>query len=305
MTAYRAAQDALPAYAHKYSPKKFTLHQLFACLVLKEFLKRDYRGVVGVLADGAELREAIGLKHVPHWTTLQKASDRLLKSRPAQRLLDATVRLARRKKKLKKRVKLAAIDSSGFEAQHTSRYFAKRRQKLGKDGKRKVKVSYKHFPKLTVVGDCRSHLILAAVAEQGPWPDFGCFPPAMTAAGKRVPIEAVTADMGYDSEANHEYGREELKVRTLIPAGHGRPSAQPPTGYWRRKMHYHLKQSRYGQRWQVETIISMIKRLLGEDCNARSYWRRCRALLLKVLTHNLMILWRYRFSTEQNKPSPA
>ena len=44
MTAYVTAQRALPAYAHRFSPKKFTQHQLFACLVLKEFLKTDYRG---------------------------------------------------------------------------------------------------------------------------------------------------------------------------------------------------------------------------------------------------------------------
>jgi hypothetical protein len=34
----------------------------------------------------------------------------------------------------------------------------------------------------------------------------------------------------------------------------------------------------------------MIKRLSGEVVNARTYWRRCRLLLLKVLTHNISIL---------------
>lgn len=33
--AYDAARRALPAHAHKFSPKKFTQHQLLACLVLK------------------------------------------------------------------------------------------------------------------------------------------------------------------------------------------------------------------------------------------------------------------------------
>ena len=46
--AYRVARDALPVHAHCYSPKKFTQHQLFACLVLKEFLKTDYRRSLGV-----------------------------------------------------------------------------------------------------------------------------------------------------------------------------------------------------------------------------------------------------------------
>ena len=37
--AYAMARDALPKYGHRFSPKTFTQHQLFACLVLKEFIK--------------------------------------------------------------------------------------------------------------------------------------------------------------------------------------------------------------------------------------------------------------------------
>lgn len=80
--AYATAKDALPAYAHRFSPKKFTQHQLFACLVLKEFLKADYRGIVHLLADCPNLCTAIELEHIPHYTTLQKAADRLLKKTP-------------------------------------------------------------------------------------------------------------------------------------------------------------------------------------------------------------------------------
>ncbi|MCH8807573.1 MAG: transposase, partial [Planctomycetes bacterium] len=56
---------------------------------------------------------------------------------------------------------------------------------------------------------------------------------------------------------------------------------------------------RYGQRWQVETVFSMIKRRLGETLSARSYHRQNRALLLKAVVHNILILlWPRRFSTE-------
>ena len=47
--ALATGQAALPLYAHRFSPKKFTQPQLFACLVLKTFLKNDYRGVVAHL----------------------------------------------------------------------------------------------------------------------------------------------------------------------------------------------------------------------------------------------------------------
>ena len=45
-----------------------------------------------------------------------------------------------------------------------------------------------------------------------------------------------------------------------------------------------------GQRWQAETVNSMVKRNLGSALRARTAGRRSRELLLRVITHNLMIL---------------
>lgn len=67
--AYEAACQALPAYSHKFSPKKFTQPQLIACLVLKEFLRLDYRGLAAHFADHPDLCQLIGLEVVPHFTT--------------------------------------------------------------------------------------------------------------------------------------------------------------------------------------------------------------------------------------------
>jgi hypothetical protein len=46
----------LPAYASKYSRRDFTLPQLFALLVLRKFFRTDYRGVVALVGEWAELR---------------------------------------------------------------------------------------------------------------------------------------------------------------------------------------------------------------------------------------------------------
>ena len=94
LAALSVARRSLPEYAHRYSPKKFTQHQLFACLVLKDFYGLTYRGTTGLLADGDSLASAIGLTQIPHWTTLQKAADRLLLSRSFRRLLSVTVERA-------------------------------------------------------------------------------------------------------------------------------------------------------------------------------------------------------------------
>jgi hypothetical protein len=164
-------------------------------------------------------------------------------------------------------------------------------------------VQYRRFPKLGLVCDTRSHFILAARASQGPQPDFGDFEPLLREAQARAMPKAVAADAGFDSEMNHRLAREKLGIQTLIPPLHGRPGKTEPTGRYRKQMKRHLAQSRYGQRWQVETVNSMIKRLTGEVVNARSYWRRSRLLLLKTLTHNISLLARWiGFLLSKNVP---
>jgi Transposase DDE domain len=300
--AHRIAEASLTPYSHRYSPKVYTQHQLFACLVLKDFYDLTYRGVVALLKDCADLAKAIELESIPHYTTLQKAAHRLLVSRFFRRLLDATVRSARRRRILGRRRRLAAMDSTGFESRHISRYYAHRRKMTGKDGRKRL-VLLRRFPKLNLACDAHSHFILAAQACQGPRSDFRTFVPLLHEAHTRLRLQTVAADAGYDSEPNHEFARDELGVQSLIPPWHGRPPKGEPKGRYRKQMKRHLHESRYGQRWQAETAISMIKRLSGEVVNARTYWRRCRILLLKVLTHNISILaQRIRFLLSRCHP---
>jgi hypothetical protein len=47
IVAYLTGRLCLPDYSHRFSPKKFTQPQLFACLVLKE---RALRSLVGLTA---------------------------------------------------------------------------------------------------------------------------------------------------------------------------------------------------------------------------------------------------------------
>jgi hypothetical protein len=290
LVALDVGKQALPDYSHRFSPKVFTQAQLFACLVLKQFFRTDYRGITAILADHADLRQAIGLKKTPHFTTVQKASRRLLRHANVQRLLDATVVRCRPRgrRKHRPRVRRAALDSSGFEAHHTSHYFVRRR---AQGGTRRQTTTYKRFPKLTAVCDCDTHLILSAVAGRGPGPDITHFEPAVVAATRRARLQTLYADAGYDAEWVHLVGRDMLHVRTIIPARIGRPTDKAPTGEYRRLMSQRIHLTKYGQRWQDETVFSMIKRRLGSAVNAQTYWSQCRALMLKALAHNILILY--------------
>jgi hypothetical protein len=149
--------------------------------------------------------------------------------------------------------------------------------------------------------------VLAVVPERGPGSDGKHFERALTEARARVKIETLAADAGYDGEQRHRFARETHGVRTLIPPLIGRPTDKPPSGYWRRQMKARLHLTRYSQRWQVETVNSMLKRLLGSALRARKYWTQCREIFLRAIALNIMILRRrtvfYRaprrhFSTE-------
>ena len=280
-------------YTHPFSPKTYTQPQLFACLVLKTFLKTDYRGICRFLTDWQDLRDALGLTRVPHFTTLQKASRRLLCSRRIHRLISVTLQ---RYYKRRRKIKRAALDSTGFPCGHASLYYTRRRADGGKNP-----VFYRHYAKLELATDCATHLILAAIAGRGPRVDVDRFVPLLDQALGRIVLDSALADAGYDSEANHCHARQTRGVRSYIPARHGRPTQKLPSGRFRRQMkqRLHKNYGAYGQRWQIETVNSMIKRRLAAHVAARSYWSQSRELMLLIITHNTMILlWAVRFSTE-------
>lgn len=298
--AYELGRAVLPDYAHRFSPRTFTQPQLLACLVLKAFLKLDYRRVEALLCDSADLRDEIGLTRTPDHTTLARAARRLLAQPRVQRLLERCAAAT-------EAVDLAAIDSTGFEAGQVSPYFVRRRERGQKTLQNPLyqTTTYTRFPKLHAVCDCATHLILALYATRGPTPDVHQLTRVLRPRGG-LRINRITADAGYDSEANHIYLRERLGIVSVIPPRHGRPPKNPhhlPAGRYRRLMKQHFDDDAYGQRWQIETVFSMIKRRLGHAIREKSYQAQSRAMRLFAITHNCMILLHaVSFATEQTCP---
>jgi Transposase DDE domain len=138
--------------------------------------------------------------------------------------------------------------------------------------------------------DCANHLIAAAVTGRGPGSDIAHYRQALTEALHLVSIDTLVAEAGYDSQEARVYARRILGIRTIIPSTIGRPTAKPPTGYYRRLMRRRFDRQKYGQRWQIETVTSMIKRNLGSPLRARNYRTQGREIMLRVIAHNIMIL---------------
>src|SRR6185437_7263205 len=304
--ALEVGKDAFSDYSHKYSPHKFTRPQLFACLVLRAFFGLDYRGIRQLLLDTPDLCRTIGIGRVPHYTTLQKASVRLIRDRRFATLLASTVRRVMGRRR---RVQHAAADSTGLDPHHASRYFVWRKTNQAADTNRpKKQVSYRRFGKLMVLVCCVSHAILSATASAGPTPDIDQLGPLFVDRVTGVDVQRLVADAGFDSASNHRFLRERYGVATTIPPRHGRPPKDPrtkPADYWRRRMKTHFNKKAYRNRAQVETVFSMIKRNLGASLAGRSYQSRRRDMLLRVLTHNIMLAFErlfYRAKSRRLRP---
>ena len=300
--ALRAARDSLPDHAKAKSPKKFTQPQLVASLVIKEFLQLDYRGIHLVLKEWSDLRNALGLRGTPHFTTLCAAAKRLLRKAQADAILDAVLDLCRQTKILPKRSKQAAIDSTGLESRHVSAYFIKRRQ--SRCAHHRIR-----YPKLSAICDTANHLILGIVTDRGPRVDPVEAEPTLHEALRHQRFASLLGDAGYESEGFHSLCRDTLSIRSIIPTtDRGRPrsdgKARPVRGRYRRLMKQRFPKKTYGQRWQIETVFSMLKRNMGAALRARTYHSQSREIRLRVLTHNLAILWRRPPCSIQSRTVP-
>lgn len=181
---------------------------------------------------------------------------------------------------------MAAVDATGLEARPVSLYYRVRRGAAKRPRHRR-----RAWPKLTAVIHVQSHLLLAAITGRGPTQDSPDFTPAMRQVSAVLALDTVLADAAYDAEHNHRLCRHALGVRqtviTLNPRNTGR---RWPTTPYRRAMRRHFPRALYHQRWQAEGVFSRHKRRLGSALTARRAASQQRELVLRVLTHNLMLL---------------
>ena len=153
----------LPFYTHPNSPKMFTQHQLFACLVLKNFSRPTIEAWSRTWLIIRGCCEVLRLK-------------RCRTSRPCKRPV-GTCWLPRRAACWKARFdcttaavgasQSGAMDSTGLECTAASGYFVRRRNRVALPWKTIV---YHHFPKLGVVCDTSCHFVLVDSVGRGPRP---------------------------------------------------------------------------------------------------------------------------------------
>ncbi len=120
-----------------------------------------------------------------------------------------------------------AADSTGLEGRHVSDYCAWR---MGK------RISFPRYPKLSVVGELRTRMLLSARCTRGPCHDMCEGPTILRQARRRIRLGPVLLDAGYDAERMHAFIRRELGGQSTIPPEQGRGTRKWPTGTYRREM---------------------------------------------------------------------
>jgi transposase len=179
--------------------------------------------------------------------------------------------------------RVVAVDSTGFALTHCSVHYRHRRGARARPG----------FAKLTACCDVATHFIVSALATRGPTYDSPQFGPVVRRAAAAVPLRRVLADAGYDAEGHHTLCTRGLGAECLI-AVNARGARRIGTPQRRRVAARLAGEARarrhYGQRWQAESCFSRHKRLTGDALRARRDAAQRAELLLRVFTHNALLL---------------
>lgn len=258
----------LPLYGSKHSRHDFTNHQLFKLMVLKTYLRQDYRRFCENL-ETSKIPDELGLKRIPHFTTLQKFAQRQ-NIQKLEKMLLKFVDLA------PKKPRNVGFDGTGFSMSHASKHYEKR---IGKTIKKKDFLKSNFFFDLT-------NLIVLNVKNRKKtrhdiydihfmWPKV-----------KHIDFNNVFGDKAYDADWFHKLIFESER-KSMIHLKNEDVPIHRTSGTYRKKAKRLRKNKNKGKRSLCETIISVVKRVYGDFLRARNLTMQKIELLFILITYNL------------------
>ena len=150
----------------------------------------------------------------------------------------------------------------------------------------------KRHPKACLAVDCSTHMILACLPARGPGGDHTLLPKLLPRLAKNFSVKTLLADAGFDTEKCLQLIRHQHQMEPIVPPLRTINKEVIPQGAERRRMFYAFQDgtpAEYHQRWQVETVMSMVKRNIKHALSARSYHSQNKESFLIALTHNIAI----------------
>ena len=183
VTMYRVLRNSrIPLFLHRKSNHVFTMWQHLVLLTIRQYEGKSYRMFVEWLIEAYYLRLFLGLSRIPHFTTLQKFTERITYSL-LEKIISSFIVISGT------RHIFAGIDSTGFKITHASQYYTER------TGFRRK------YAKLSIGADVLQQIICTIKIRRAPTRhDNIDFKPILTRIAEILPLSVVTADKGYDSE---------------------------------------------------------------------------------------------------------
>jgi Transposase DDE domain len=261
----------IPLFLHRKSNHIFTVWQHIVLLVIRQYEAKSYRLFADWLVEAYYLRMVLQLSHIPHFTTLQKFTERI-----SGTLLDKIISSFIILTKIGQL--FVGIDSSGFKATHASQYYTER-AKLRRR---------RRYVKLSLTADILQQVICTIKIRRSPTRhDTIDFQPLITKTSEISPLSVVIGDKGYDSEDNHILVRDVLDAFSVIPTRYVHLPIRRTFGRYRKQMKHGYSKLLYSQRNKNETIVSVIKRLFGEHIRSRLVRTQNRELSLRCIAYNM------------------
>ena len=248
----------IPKYSSKFSNKIFCNHQKIILLILKQKLRTTYRDLIELLKI-TKIPELIGLKRIPHHTTLIKFAKKI-----KPKLLNFLLPF--------KKAKTIGVDGTGFEVENRSAHYKM------VTGMR----SYRRYIKTGISADMDKQIILRSEIHKSPRHDCKDFKPLLNG----LKTKFVCADKGYDSYENHNFVCNKLNAKSFIKLKKWESRRGKYFGSRNRAKKIYTDKI-YHQRSKVETIFSVIKRKYGSALRSKSFATQKKEVICKLIAYNL------------------
>lgn len=266
----------IPFFSCRKSKHIYKQYQHIAVLGLMKYLRTDYRGVIERLEVMPEIVKVIGLNQLPHFTTIHKFLQRFNRYR-FNRILYQTINL------FETGNCILAIDATGYSTNYASTYYSLWVKKW---------ITRRSFIYSSITVDTGNLLIASQHSRRGPGSDNIFFGMLVQQASRKLHIDYVVADKGYDCETNHEFVNNVIGARSIIPVIFRR--GRKVHGYHRERLAKRFNHRIYHRRSLVETVFSVIKRRFDSSLQSRSLAQQNKEVGLLCVVYNV-----YRYVTKQ------
>jgi len=266
------------------SNRVYSVKQKLALLVLRQHEALSFRDLCDKLPSYRNVCRTLGLKHVPHHTTLAKFAQTV-----SPDVMDSMI--SRFSCACCNDMNIVAVDGTGFSDFNRSAHYEHRLDDFG------AKARKRGFTKATFAADVSNKIILVCDVVDQHNHDVTRMGPVISRLKKmNISIDYLVADKGYDSEDVHVLVEKELNATAVIPARLREPCRGGRTCRTKGKHRSRMKREfvkctviRWIYRFRsiIECVNSMVKRKMKGWIFSKLDTTKRNEVQCRAVAHNL------------------